>query len=32
MWFFAMSATVSGFSSWLPLPLPPFRIMRMNRR
>ena len=31
IWFFDISATVSGFRSWLPLPLPPFRIIRMKR-
>ena len=31
MAFFDINATVSGRSTWLPLPLPSFRIMRIKR-
>ena len=30
MWFWPIGATVSGFSSWLPLPLPLLRIIWVN--
>ena len=30
MWFCPIVATVSGFSTWLPLPLPLLRIIWVN--